>query len=494
MIACLSKKCNNLSNIQSLEIINMAKFFVSYSRNVKDDVRTVIEQLKADGRHEVWWDGDIPVVADWWATILANIEWCDILIFVVSEKSVRSPYCLEELKYAVERNRPILPFILDETVKNLPEELPSRNQWLVYDGIPQNMLSDINNACQNINWNNHKDIFAQRPPEPLSGGKSLAKQYQEARQLANNKDFEAAKKKFRDIKSLDYGEWGDECDQWIARINKYYPIMELVDPLTLLRAQSDWDEYVQLYGDDYDPYNIKSAIESLSKPQGKLSAKRSKFKTRLSRPQISLIFILTAIISISAFLITWNSGFLISPKSVFRIDPERSEVRISIGYEYFGTRTSMSAHTNVISGDVLLDLANPANASFNKLTADASTLETGSSAFEDMFLRLIILKPAPGEPNLVSFETTELLYLPSYPLNVGDVINFQMVGNLTVQGVTNSTVIDTTVTIIDENEIHGFATTRIRFGQYRIEIPYIPEVVPDNEITLEVDFVAILQQ
>lgn len=171
----------------------MARFFVSYSRSDKDEVSKVVSLLSAAG-HEVWWDNDIPVMDDWWRSILTRIEWCEVFIFVVSEKSVQSDYCLAELKYANERQRPILPFILqDPSSLNLPSFLPHRAQWLLYDGDPARMLLQINTAHKSINWNVHKDLDVPRPPEPKKGGKSIAQMYQRARQLANEQKFSEAK-------------------------------------------------------------------------------------------------------------------------------------------------------------------------------------------------------------------------------------------------------------------------------------------------------------
>lgn len=134
----------------------MARFFVSYSRSDKDEVNKVVSLLSAAG-HEVWWDNDIPVIADWWAAILTNIEWCEVFIFVGSEKSVQSDYCLAELKYANERQRPILPFILqDPSSFHLPSFLPQRAQWLLYDDDPARTLSQINTAYKAINSVNHE--------------------------------------------------------------------------------------------------------------------------------------------------------------------------------------------------------------------------------------------------------------------------------------------------------------------------------------------------
>jgi hypothetical protein len=91
----------------------MTRIFVSYSRSVKTEVGEIVRLLKASG-HDVWWDGNIPPIADWWATICEHVEGCEIFIFFISEKSVQSPYCLAELKYAIDRNRPIFPFIIDD--------------------------------------------------------------------------------------------------------------------------------------------------------------------------------------------------------------------------------------------------------------------------------------------------------------------------------------------------------------------------------------------
>lgn len=239
----------------------MAKFFVSYSRSVKDEVQKVVDLLRASG-HEVWWDGDIPIMADWWATILKNIEWCDTFIFVTSEKSVVSPYCIAELKYANDRQRPILPFILDDpSILTLPSEMPSRGQWLMYNGDPAQMLSQINYAVSEIDLALHRDINVPRPPEPMTGGKSLAKQFQEARQLANTGKFEQAKQRLRNIKALDYGEWGDECDDWIEQISRYESIVDLADhETTLRRAEEYWQSYVKDYGREFDPNDVEAKL------------------------------------------------------------------------------------------------------------------------------------------------------------------------------------------------------------------------------------------
>jgi len=234
------------------------KIFVSYSRSVKTEVGKVIDLLRAID-HEVWWDGDIPIMADWWATILNKIEWCDVFIFVVSEKSAQSAYCLAELNYATERNRPILPFVIDDPSKyTIPAEVtPMRAQWYVYNGDPADMISRLKVGMANIHWNKHHDIYAQRPPEPNTNATSIIKLFQDAQKLAYAGKFEEAKRAFRNVKSLDYGEWGVECDEWVERMNRYAEIYELAsDRATVKRAISKWNDFKARFGADFDPFDL----------------------------------------------------------------------------------------------------------------------------------------------------------------------------------------------------------------------------------------------
>ncbi len=238
------------------------RFFISYSRSVKKEIEEVIELLRATG-NEVWWDADIPTGADWWTTILANIEWCDVFIFMISEKSAQSLYCLEELRYAIARNRPIFPFIIDDhTHYNPPPEL-GRGQWFIHDGKPARMLSQIRQDCEKIDRTQHKDIYAPRPVEPNTGGGTLTKQFHQAVSLAESGHFDEAINRFRSVASLDFDEWGEECQQWIAQLQMYAQIADLADhKATLNRARTKWENYGRDYDTEFDPLQVRSKITS----------------------------------------------------------------------------------------------------------------------------------------------------------------------------------------------------------------------------------------
>ena len=241
------------------------RFFISYSRSVKTDVSRIVDLLQAKG-HEVWWDADIPPGQAWWATILDKIEWCEIFVFVVSEKSVQSPYCLAELKYATDRNRPILPFIIDPPASYPipPVVTPRLNQWLPYDGNIEQAAEDITLAAAGLDQSLYADQPGARPPEPGKNHKTLTNQLQQALTLADEGHFEEALKHFREVDALDHKAWGELCRTWIAKIMAYREVADLADhPRTLRLARTHWETYSKTYNDEdglFDPLNIAKML------------------------------------------------------------------------------------------------------------------------------------------------------------------------------------------------------------------------------------------
>ncbi len=244
------------------------KFFFSYSRSVKEQLKPIIDLLLA-ADHEVWWDDDITPIADWWASILDHIEWCEVFVFVVSEKSVQSPYCLEEHRYADARNRPILPFIIDDRSRYTipPEITPFRQQWYEHDGDPARLLRHIKGAIGQIQLEDYPDYPTLRPPEPNKGSGSLIQQYQQAVRLAEDGHFGEAVKHFRNVASLDRRQWGKKCDQWVIRLRLYEEVAELAtEKSTHPEAREKWSRYLETYDADFDPLDIRGKSERASPP------------------------------------------------------------------------------------------------------------------------------------------------------------------------------------------------------------------------------------
>ncbi|KAJ3087725.1 hypothetical protein HK100_008254, partial [Physocladia obscura] len=85
----------------------LAKLMISYCWNDKEVVHFVAQVLR-DNNFEVWLDNThMPVQIN--EAIPAAIDDADAVIAFISEDSVESRYCKQELNYANDRNKPIIP-------------------------------------------------------------------------------------------------------------------------------------------------------------------------------------------------------------------------------------------------------------------------------------------------------------------------------------------------------------------------------------------------
>jgi len=88
------------------------RIFVSYSRNDEFEVIAITDSLRSQG-HSLWIDREgIPSSAIWRDEIAFAIEQCEVLVFFVSEHSVKSEEARKELDYAVTKGKRIVPVML----------------------------------------------------------------------------------------------------------------------------------------------------------------------------------------------------------------------------------------------------------------------------------------------------------------------------------------------------------------------------------------------
>jgi len=107
--------------------------FVSYSRKDSDFARKLDEQLTLSGK-TTWFDQDsIAEGADFQQEIYNGIEQSDNFLFIISPSSIASPYCADEVEYAVKLGKRIL------TVNHRftePETMPAALaavQWIDFE-------------------------------------------------------------------------------------------------------------------------------------------------------------------------------------------------------------------------------------------------------------------------------------------------------------------------------------------------------------------------
>ena len=80
----------------------------AYARADLAAVRRLTEDVQLGG-HQVWFDRDLHGGEDWWGRILERIRTCSVLVFALSQHSLRSQACRAELDYAEALGVPVLP-------------------------------------------------------------------------------------------------------------------------------------------------------------------------------------------------------------------------------------------------------------------------------------------------------------------------------------------------------------------------------------------------
>lgn len=111
----------------------MAKIFISYARadghEIADELADRLRALK----HEVFLDiQGIPGGVHWEAELVKNIEWCDVLLIVMTPISNQSEHVYHEFRQAEIRNKLIIPIQVDDTA--FPSHLKKYNALPLKDG------------------------------------------------------------------------------------------------------------------------------------------------------------------------------------------------------------------------------------------------------------------------------------------------------------------------------------------------------------------------
>lgn len=92
--------------------------FVSYAHKNKDKVYPLIKLLQS--KFNVWFDKGIHFTSEWQIDIINHIDNCSLFIYIITEESLASKNCKNEIAYASENNIPFLNVLLDNV--ELPKE------------------------------------------------------------------------------------------------------------------------------------------------------------------------------------------------------------------------------------------------------------------------------------------------------------------------------------------------------------------------------------
>ncbi len=114
----------------------MSDVFISYSRKDIAFARLIQESLQ-QSQIDTWIDWErIPVGERWWNEICQAIENANVFMFIISNNSIGSSVCKDEIVHALKNNKRIIPIIVDNlkpaAIKEFAPELPQFN-WIIFE-------------------------------------------------------------------------------------------------------------------------------------------------------------------------------------------------------------------------------------------------------------------------------------------------------------------------------------------------------------------------
>jgi formylglycine-generating enzyme required for sulfatase activity len=139
------------------------KLFISYSRVDRPFAQRIVARLRVVyGYDAVWFDEELRGGDKWWEEILTQIAASDILLYLLSNESVTSPFCQAEFTEAQRLRKLIITVqVRDRTA--LTDTLDGI-QFVDMKAGPDDVEA---NALLNAAINKQRDRIPQRPPKPL---------------------------------------------------------------------------------------------------------------------------------------------------------------------------------------------------------------------------------------------------------------------------------------------------------------------------------------
>lgn len=173
----------------------------------------------------------------------------------------------------------------------------------------------------------------------------------------------------------------------------------------------------------------------------------------------------------------------------FSIVSARSEAKFEINEVLNNKPFRVVGTTNAITGNIIIDLATPANSSVGTISINARTLKTDSSMRDGMIGRMI-LKSEANE--FITFTPKSFSGLPTETPKVGQEYSFTTTGTLTIAGTSKEVTFSVRAKANTESEIQGVATSSINYPDYSITIPKVPKVASvEDKVDLTFSFVAV---
>ena len=173
--------------------------------------------------------------------------------------------------------------------------------------------------------------------------------------------------------------------------------------------------------------------------------------------------------------------------AVFDLQPAESTARFMIDEILLGEEKQVVGETKQISGQIGLDLTDPATTAVSPIQVDARALATDNGTRNRAVQSRILLTSIYP---FVTFTPTSVNGLPD-DITLGQPVDFQIAGDLTITTISQPITFAVTAVLVSPNRIEGTATAALNRTDFSLTIPAATGVAAvGEEVTLEIDFVA----
>ncbi len=175
--------------------------------------------------------------------------------------------------------------------------------------------------------------------------------------------------------------------------------------------------------------------------------------------------------------------------TAFVIDQAASEARFLINESLIGIPTEVKGVTNLISGTLAIDVADPTKTTVGPITIDARDLHTDRD-LRNRAIRRFILESNKDEYRYITFTPTAITGLPAQA-GAGDTFTFQITGDLKIKDVSKPVMFDVEVKADSATTITGLAKATIKRSDFDLSIPSAPGVADvTDDVRIELAFAA----
>lgn len=173
--------------------------------------------------------------------------------------------------------------------------------------------------------------------------------------------------------------------------------------------------------------------------------------------------------------------------TVFQISQTDSNAQFTIYEELMGQPKNVVGTTNQVAGQIGVNFSDLSTAQVGEIKIDARTLTTDSNQRNRMIQNRIL---NTGSFEYITFTPTQISGL-SGSAKTGQPLQFQITGNLTIQGVTKPVTFNVTAQAVSDSQISGTATATVQRSDFNLQIPNVPQVANvGQQVALQIDFVA----